>query len=345
MAKLKIGDLLRGCTPHRMQSVGFMQVIPLTSDLHDDRFVSPNQGARVSTSGYGNLQFENPVEKPMIVPAHATYIVDQKAQNHAMPSAGLVKARAIKMYHEAMCVQQSQGGHISSGQHQMVILPFALRGTAYKVRKDVGFQKLWPAITEFNRANGITKSGGHLEYFFEQFKDQLDSFVAQFEPVPDQVGAIVLIGGKIVGIERTPSPAYFESIWSALIRECYGSMAITEARSGGVPPVPRTRVPLRKVVSFSDLQVALQSAVDEEYNRVSALVNSVTSVEVDRTVDETDGEMVREYLGDQPFLGSLVRDGEKIVYASLVSTDQWRRNEDWHTATPFSMPRRPVGAR
>ena len=38
---IRVADVLHGCTPGRMQSVGYMQVIPLVSDLSDNRFVSP----------------------------------------------------------------------------------------------------------------------------------------------------------------------------------------------------------------------------------------------------------------------------------------------------------------
>lgn len=340
--RIKVQDILHGCEPGRLQSVGYMQVIPLVSELHDDRFVSP-QMAKVSTNGYGNLVFKNEAGSPMIVPSHAAYIVDQAAQNHAMSTAGVVKAQKIKQYSNAMCVQQSQGGYIQPGNHTMLLLPFPLREKAHRVRKQVEFGKLWPAIAEFNREAGLTQYGGrgHLEYFFQHYKDQLDTFVAQFEPVNNQIGCIVLIGGKIVGVERTPNPTYFRSIWRALIRECYGSLALLEAKKGGgTPPVPKTRVALRKVVSFGDLKVALKEVIDAEYDKVSNLVNNILNVELKRETDESDSPYVVEALGESPFVGQLVRDGEKIVYASLIATEHWRQNEDWMMAKPFTMGRR-----
>ena len=48
--KFRVSDVLHGCTPGRIQSVGYMQVIPLVSELSEDRFVSPIDGeAEVST--------------------------------------------------------------------------------------------------------------------------------------------------------------------------------------------------------------------------------------------------------------------------------------------------------
>ena len=56
----RVADVLHGCTPGRIQSVGYMQVIPLVSELSDDRFVSPIEGeAEVFTTSYGTLGFRN----------------------------------------------------------------------------------------------------------------------------------------------------------------------------------------------------------------------------------------------------------------------------------------------
>jgi hypothetical protein len=337
-ATIKIQDLLRGCEPGRLQCVGHMQVVPLVSDLHDDRFVSPAQAARVGTQGYGNLAISNTADRPMLVPSGATYIVAEAAQNHALPHVGYVKGLASKTYQTAMCVQQGQGGYISPGQHRMTLLPFPLREPAHRVRREVNFGRLWPAIAAFNRQAGLPEHGsrGHLEFFFEKYKDDLDTFVAQFEPVARQVGAIVLIGGKVAGVERTPSPAYFRSMWRALIRECYGSLAVLEAGKGA-PAVPRTRVPLRRATSLADLKAALREVEQEEFHRVATLVENVLDIELERQRDESEDGLTIDALGETPFLGQAVRDGEKVVYASLVATEQWRQNEDWLMARPFRM--------
>jgi hypothetical protein len=334
----RIRDLLRGCEPGRLQSVGLMQVIPLTSDLCDDRFVSPEQ-ACVATEGYGNLVIKNLADRPMLVPTGATYIVEQAAQNHALPHAGYVKAQAAKRYPTAVCVQQGQGGYIREGRHTMLLLPFPLREAAHRVRREAHFGRLWPAIAEFNRRAGLT-AAGHLEFFFRHYREQLDTFVAQFEPVPRQVGAVVLVAGKVVGVERTPGPEYFRSVWRSLIRECYGSLAVLEAARQPAPPVPRTRVPLRRATSLADLKEALREVEREEYDRVATLVDNVLAIALWGQPDEAEDGLTIEALGKTPFVGQAVRDGEKVVYASLVATESWRHGDDWLTAEPFAM-RRP----
>ena len=41
---------------------------------------------------------------------------------------------------------------------------------------------------------------------------ELDEFVAEFECVPRQIGAIILVDDQVVGVERAPSHAYWQSV-------------------------------------------------------------------------------------------------------------------------------------
>ncbi|NJL13224.1 MAG: hypothetical protein HC913_09645 [Microscillaceae bacterium] len=84
---LTFRDILKGLTPEKMQNVGFMQVIPLTSPEADMRFVSPLEG-EFATVAYGEMVFTNPTGHWMLVPLHTGYITPQKAQDHALPHLG-----------------------------------------------------------------------------------------------------------------------------------------------------------------------------------------------------------------------------------------------------------------
>ena len=335
-SKIKLAEILKGCTPGKIQSVGIIQVIPLVSDVSDDSFVSPNQSATVSTSGYGTLVFKNKTDDTMIIPPQAGYVVKQAAQDHALPHIGIVKGKQTTSFDNAMCIQQSQGGYVASGEHNLMILPFPLREKAHKVRNTRGYDRLWRDISALNSRAGVSSTGGHLEYFLNAFKEQLDRFVAEFEPVPKQVGAIILINGRVVGVERTPSYDYWTSVWSALIRECYGSLAIIEANDYK-DKVPATRVPLRKANSVSDLREALKEASDEEYARVKKIVNDIADIDMGQKVDKTVGKVDIEELSSKRFIGQIVRKGETVVYASLVATKEWRDNEEWNEAESFEM--------
>lgn len=338
MAEITISELLRGCTPGHIQSVGYMQVIPLISDMTDDRLVSP-QGAKVKTTNYGTLVFENKNKtKVMVVPAQTAYIVAKAAQDHALPHVGLVKGQ--KTFGTARCVQQSQPGLIGSNdEHRMAVLPFSIREAAHNTRKSTSYGELWPAIQKLNQEAGVGYSGNLVE-FFNKFKQELEQFVAEFEPVPDQIGAIILIGGKVVGIERSPNYEYWTSIWPSLIRDCYGSLAVMEAKAhpGKNPPPPRTRVELKDVSALTDLVKAAEEAEQAEYDKVKAVFNNVSDTKLDReSVDGSEGDFSVESLKSKRFVGQIVSDDEKILYGSLIATEKWKQNEDWYLAESFSM--------
>ncbi len=336
-----VGDLLKGCTPGRVQTVGYMSVVPLLSDIECDKFASPAD-ARVSTQGYGKLHVSNTAGKPLLLPSGATYIVAQAAQNHAIPHLGIVKAKAVADFHTAMCVQQSQGGYITEGAHELSILPVTLREKSHAVRRGQEYNRLWPAIAAFNERAGLAGAGGHLEKFYEKFTVELEQFVAEFEPVQKQVGAIVLINGKVAGVERCPSYSYFRSVWRPLIRECYGSMAVVEAKRGSAT-IPKTRVPVRQARSLDDLEAALGEAEAAERQKVAALVNTLAGLSLARTTDER-GAATLDGLtvdglggGSDPFVGQSLRDGAQVIYASVVAAEKWAQKEEWLFAAPFAM--------
>ena len=337
--KIHLSDVLHGCAPGRIQSVGYMQVIPLVSDLSDERFVSPVEGeADVFTTDYGTLGFRNTTDRVMIVPCHAGYVVKQAAQDHAMVHTGLVQANRERKYDTAACIQQSQGGYIQRGAYQMLILPYAMRERALELRHEKSYNKLWDAIGAFNRDLGLPGEG-HLEYFLKHFRRELDEFVAEFECVPRQIGAIVLVDDQVVGVERAPSHAWWQTVWPCLIRECYGSLAIRVAqRNAGRSVVPTSRVPLPDgLETLDDLDAAIAEIAAAEDERARATVRSLVDCELALTQDESTAGLRVETVESDRFTGQVIRDGKRIVYASLPVAQRWVSDEKWSDAQPFAI--------
>lgn len=336
---IRIADVLHGCAPGRIQSVGYMQVIPLVSELSDGRFVSPVEGeAEVFTTSYGTLGFRNPGDCVLIVPCHAGYVVKQAAQDHAMAHAGVVRSAGQRSFNTAMCIQQSQGGFIRRGAYRMLILPYALRERALEVRKEKSYNKLWDAISLFNQEMGV-QGHGHLEFFLQQFRKELDEFVAEFEGVPRQIGAIILVDDQVVGVERAPSHAYWESVWPCLIRECYGSLAIRVAQlKGERAEAPASRLPLPDGIgSLDELESVIAEIARQEDERAKATVRQLLDEQMTLTRDESAAGLSIETVAAGRFTGQVIRDGERIVYASLPATRQWLADNKWQTAEPFAI--------
>jgi len=338
MSNITIAEVLRGTQPGRMQSVGFMQIIPLISDLVDDRFETP-ENLNTSTSDYGTVNVHNEANGMTIMPFGTAIISKQAAQNHAVPKAKLMGANERAKITTAACIQDSQGGTIRAGKHPMSILPWVLKEAAIMTRNVRQYQKLWEPIKVFNQRLGL-QLRGHLEFYLEKFQDDLDQFIAHFEIVPKQVGAIMLLDGAVLGVERAPNYNYWKAIWKPLVRECYGSLMIQFAKEKGANPgLPKSRVPLKfkGSNSLTDISKALTEAKAKEDEMIKKVVRKFITEKFKQEPEETKGTIVVENLTHKQFTGQVVRDEDKVVYASLITRQAWSRNHTWYEADEFSM--------
>ncbi|MEM7157274.1 MAG: DUF6569 family protein [Myxococcota bacterium] len=320
--RLTVEDILRGTRTGRRQSVGVMEVIPLLGE-DDETFAPPH--VEVGTSHYGTVDLRNDDDRPTIVPPGAGWVVRQAAQDHAIGSGKLMRAGQSVKIDTARCIQQSQGGYIGRDKHPMVVLPAALRGRALAMRNETGYDKLWPDITRFNTRLGASTGGGggHLEYFLRHFAKQLDEFVAEFELVPDQRGAIILIGGRVVGVELAPNQAFWRHVWEPLVRVCYGSLAIEVARAlGERASVAR---PLRVIDDrLEGLEAALAEATSRERADVEAVVRRLAGLVLSQgAVDDQLGRwrarIVLTTVASPELAGQVARRGDEVRYASLCA--------------------------
>ncbi len=319
MTTLTVEQILAGTTVGRLQSVGQMAVVPILDDQGgegDSPFAPPELEA--STTSYGTLHVRNRADRPTIVPPGAAWVTSQRAQDHTTGGGQLVAAGEKRTINTASCIEQSQGGMISKAE-DMLILPAGLRAHALAQRNQSGYDKLWPEITRFNREFGVTGSG-HLVYFLNQFQKELDQFVAEFERIPRQVGAIILVAGRVVGIERAPSEAFWEKLWVPLIRVCYGSLALKAARSGA--GVPATRQPLALTVkSLEGVQRALEQAAQAAKALVTTTVEALGMKQLTAApADQSLGDYALHTMASRDYAGQIVQqDTGRTVYASICA--------------------------
>lgn len=323
---LTVESILKGTGLGPMQSVGQMQVIPLVetaSGTVSARFAPPE--LEVGTHGYGSVALRNAHDKPTIVPYGAGWVVKQRAQDHAIASGAFLKAGEHRVLTHAMCIQQSQPGLIAKAKHALTILPAKLRSKALAMRHVDQYSKLWEHISKFNAELGIS-TVANLVTFLSTFEKQLDEFVAEFELVPRQVGALVLVGGEVVGIERSPSPEYFAAVWEPLVRVCYGSLAVAAAKDRKEPPA--TRLPLLPLAKSLDaLRHVLAELREREVRLTTQIASFVKGLRLERadTPDDTLDDATLWTVAGAPhadnraFGGQVVTTGSSVAYASLVA--------------------------
>lgn len=339
---VKISDLLRGVSAGYPQTVGYMTVIPLVSDLVDERFTVPSK-IQTATKDYGSLEVKNPLRDGIaILPFGSAILTKQSAQNHAVGHAIPIKSGSQVTDRTAACIQDSQGGTIRMGEHQLSILPWLLKEPMFQIRGEQKYSKLWPSIKQFNTTLGLADRG-HLEVYLQHFKKELDQFIAEFEVVHRQVGAVILINGEVVGVERAPNYAYWKDVWTPLIRECYGSLVLQYRKKyGDSPPPPKTRKPLSKRprMDLDALQDALEVAQSREAEAARNVVRNFVEDQFE-VKNETIGSKVAgmkvQSLTNKQFKGQVVKDGEAVVYASLFTNAMWKKNQKWHEASEFKI--------
>jgi len=323
---LTVEEILNGTRLGRTQTVGYMSVVPIIDDddVQDNDFDPPDFD--VTTSHYGSVNLRNRGDGITIAPTGAGWVTKEHAQDHAIASAALVKK--TKTIDTAMCIESSQGGYIRDQEKvQMLVLPAALRSVALSLRREKSYSKLWNAIEGFNSKMGAGHRG-HLTDFLKQFEKQLDEFVAEFELVPHQIGAVILIGDRVVGIERAPNVAYWNNVWIPLIRVCYGSLAmhidtmVKRGEARGINGPPMFRVPLKtKVKSLAGIQRALKSATKEIKKLTEKTVETLSTTPL-LYADKAEGSLEGAKLftvANSNLAGQIVTKSKAISYASLCA--------------------------
>lgn len=223
---MQLREFLSGFEPGFPQSVGNMTVIPLLSTANQFEGIAGAENvALAKDNNYSSLHLK-PVEDLLtIVPAGFTFITKEAAQDRTVPRTQVLTGQKEV---QAYCVQSSQGGHMqgrNTEEREVRLLPLAIRQLAFDAApKDRSCSALWDKLAAYNRSLGV--QGNFLVTLFNQYTEQLDAFVAQFEPISNQRGAIVLINGRVAGIDVFPSFHSYLQIWERLIRDAYGMEAI-----------------------------------------------------------------------------------------------------------------------
>ena len=353
---MKITEILKGCEPGKIQSVGYMQIVPLISKFVDESIMPPN--IKVSTTDYGRLVLNNESVDNVLVPTASAFMSKQKAQDHATHSGAYLtkkgsnaKTNIVKI-NTAACIQDNQCGKISNDEDfHFSILPWSMREQAFNVKDQTCYDKLWPVLRQFNRNLGIIDNEGYLISFINKFEDDMNQFIAEFEIVPNMVGAIILINGMVIGVERCPNYNYFKFMWEPLIRESYGGAVfqyIAQTKEVKKRPKPITRVPMSdsQIRTLDDLEKEFDRVTSEEDKIVTQIIHSFLKNTFQKSSDQKTPHTELWSVQNQQFTGQVFQKDNAYIYTSLVTRQDFMKNPqanirnaapDWDDAKEFSM--------
>lgn len=310
-----LGLTVRGFGP--VQQSGPLAVLPVFGPEQNGRFAPPLTGLKLGgvVRGYGNVELHNTAAQGVaIVPLHMGYIQDQ-AQNHALCRSALVGAGQKRLFEDACCVQQSQGGYLESKEQWFFILPLALREEALRLRGQKHYGKLWPAISRLNQRFGM-EDRGHLEQVLCRRRPVLTQYQSRFELLPGQTGALFFLRYRLVGVEIGPGASWFQEVWMPLACFCYGAAALEIEQRAPTAPVPPEPFGAR---SLPELRRQLAEHRRRRQDRVLAALARMPAERFDRQ-EEDRFLNLRLYtaLGEH-FTGQYVEEDGLVVYASLFA--------------------------
>jgi hypothetical protein len=246
------------------QRTGPLTMAPIFGADVEGEFASPRSDlklARVHT--YGRVELQNGSTQGLaIVPLHMGYIQDG-AQNHALCGSALLGSGQKRVFEDACCVQAAQGGLLEGRDQWFFILPLALREAALKLRGRRDYSKLWAEIAKHNGRFGLSERG-HLEQILTRQRATLTQYQSRLELLPGQVGALIFLRDRLVGLELAPTAAYFAEIWMPLTCFCYGVAALMQEqrqddRQRPFPPLDARSLPeLREQLRRQRLEVQTQ---------------------------------------------------------------------------------------
>jgi len=303
-----------------IQSEDEMTVVPIVGPSRGD-IADPENLTFSRTAGYGTMVFENKDQsRPAIVPAN--YMVRGKsAQDHAMSGSGVVASRSQSQFDNACCVESSQGGLLRESDNDEDILPIELRKALLDptIRSRRKYDKIWDRISIWLR--GIvpgSTSRAHIRDFYDEpsIKKSLENFAAAFEPVENQIGAIIMFAGVPVGVEIMPSPQHWEAYWKYLIRGCYGAEMIRLKMLGKIRPSALVLPKFPKEADPDEVEKILSEFSDHIQTEILPLLKDIqiSSQELGQT-----GSLKTNLLRtDSGGGGDMIQEDETPVYLSLV---------------------------
>jgi len=111
--------------------------------------------------------------------------------------------------------------------------------TSGEYRSDQG--AIWEGIHDQARRAKVSLSTGAMRDIHTEKAADIDAYMAHFPCVPGQQGLLVVVGGRIVGLDLVPYAAAYALLHAKLVRSYIMDVILEDAHPGGVIPVDKAR--------------------------------------------------------------------------------------------------------
>lgn len=315
--KLKFSGIELG----NVQSVDEMTIVPILGDNRGE-VAEPEHLRFKATTSYGTMVFENDdSSRPAIVPSNMM-VRGKGAQDHAMAGSGVVLAGRTTRFNTACCIEETQGGYLGSDNNEEDVLPIALRKALLvpSLRQANSYSKLWSKIhTWLNNLPVNGRGSAHLRHFYDtpSIKDALEQFAAEFEPVDDQIGAVIMFSGVPVGIEIMPTNQHWEAYWKWLLRGCYGAEMLRLKMLGKLKPSALVLPDFPDGASASEVKHILENFGQHLRKEILPILESV-DIKSQKLLSQDDSLQTIVVRTSSGGGGDLINQSNVPIYLSLV---------------------------
>jgi len=310
-----------------LQSVDEMMLVPLVGTTKSE-VAKPQDLIFKSTTDYGTMRFRNDDKQyPAIVPSNLM-VRGKDAQDHAMSGSGIVKCNKSISFNNACCVESSQGGYLTDSQDNFYdILPLDLRREFCNDRdlyEKIAYDKIWNPIINWLKGMGIEEAENnsyesHLNFFYnnKEIKNELEAFAAEFEPIENQIGALILFSGVPVGLEIMPTAAHWDYYWKLLIRGCYGAELIRLKRLKRINPVVHNFPDLTDSKSIEEIEEKMEEYIFKIQNNIPQMLDKIDISS--KTKIQRSSHLVADFLKlSTGGGGEVIHQNNNPIYLSLV---------------------------
>lgn len=303
---ITIEEMLIETGRDRMQTAGQMQIIPILGE--NDVLFASLDGVAADVVEQGKIRVHNANNRHVILP-------------HGIGWESILSTGAILSPKSTRDLPTTPG-EVRRSPTTLHMLPAEIRAKTIGMLPEHS-HKIWKFIEQFNYNHGIKRATKSLDPYEEQFGHELNQFVAEFELVPNQVGAVILIAGRLAGVEMAPSTNYWATMWKPLIRDCYGSLAIRAAQKFGKVTGSRVNLAPLKEKTIRGVAEQLQKTKDNEEELVEKIVKKVLQGELNITQEsDRSGFMKLSNVSNERLAGQIVtvtgkHASKKVRFASL----------------------------
>lgn len=341
-------DVLKGYKLGQSQVVGNMRVVPILTDQEFTKVTGMENVSLKRDMSYERLLMENSGETIAVIPQGLMYVTSESAQDRAIGSAHMIKGKS-DLQVDADCLQPSQGGYMAANNRdrEYGVLPKSLRTIALEKEGDGEYSSLWGDMESFLKSVGL--NGRELAQFFREYKDELETFVAQFEPVDKQVGALFIINNHLMGIEILPTYESWLQMWRPLVRDCYGAEAVAFNKKGYSRALYKPIIKADEVETLDDLEAQVNAVIDEEQDYVKDIFAEVKNIDLNSDTRQELDDFTLLNFTSQKLVGQGVQHGpEHFIYVSLMTNELPTKEREgkarkfdsrWNGGSPYSNDR------